>query len=490
MNEFEQDFFAEGFGRSQDPPDLAMPLVGAQARLRETRIVHRFGEVTSILGLLVEVGGLPRGVVVGDRIEIAAGSRCVPGEIVGFRGADALVMPFTGTEGLGPGAHAEVAGKMTVRPTRAWLGRVIDGLGRPLDEHGVLSQGLLVQASRGQPLNAYARRTVGAKLATRVKVVDVFVPLCRGQRLGIFAGSGVGKSTMMGMLARWAEADVIVIGLVGERGREVQEFLRHELGSDGLARSVVVVATSNEPPLMRRAAAFTTLAVAEWFRDQGRHVLLLMDSVTRFAMAQREIGLAAGEPPTTRGYVPSCFSEMARLLERAGPGLARPEQGDITAIFTVLVDGGDHDEPVADAVRGILDGHIVLDREIAERGRYPAVDVRRSISRTLPRCHGEEENRLLVEARQVLARYDDIADLVRIGAYRRGSDPATDRAIVLGPRIETFMSQPIDLPEEPVDAFMTLGQILAAGRQPVPAAAAQLPATDAQSGSRGVNGAL
>jgi flagellum-specific ATP synthase len=441
----------------------AMPLdrlAQARAALEDIEPVARWGEVSGALGLLVEVAGLPRQAVVGDAVRIGAQHRPVLGEIVGFRPAGALVMPFGGSDGIGPGARVEAAGRTAVRPCAGWRGRVVDALGRPLDDKGPLPQGPFRQPTRGDALNPYARRRVGAKLATGVKVLDVFAPLCRGQRLGIFAGSGVGKSTFMAMLARWADADVIVIGLVGERGREVQEFVQHELGPEGMARSVIVVATSNEPPLMRREAAYTTLAVAEWFRDRGQHVLLLMDSVTRFAMAQREIGLAAGEPPTTKGYVPSCFSEMARLLERAGPGEAGREQGDITAIFTVLVDGGDHDEPVADAVRGILDGHVVLERAIAERGRYPAVNVLKSISRTLPRCHNEEENRLLTEARRALARYEEMGDLVRIGAYKRGGDPATDRAIALGPQLEAFMGQPRDASEAPAEAFAALARIL------------------------------
>lgn len=439
------------------------PFAQARAALEDTTPWRSWGEVSGALGLLVEVAGLPRQAVVGDAVRIDAGRRPVLGEIVGFRQASALVMPFGGTDGIGPGARVEAAGRTAVRPCAGWLGRVVDALGCPIDGQGPLPQGPSRQPTRGDGPNAYARRRVGGKLATGVKVLDVFAPLCRGQRLGIFAGSGVGKSTLMAMLARWAEVDVIVIGLVGERGREVQEFVQHELGPEGMARSVIVVATSNEAPLMRREAAYTTLAVAEWFRDRGQHVLLLMDSVTRFAMAQREIGLAAGEPPTTKGYVPSCFSELARLLERAGPGEAAGGQGDITAIFTVLVEGGDHDEPVADAVRGILDGHVVLERAIAERGRYPAVNVLKSISRTLPHCHDEGENRLMGEARRLLARYEEMGDLARIGAYRRGADAATDRAIALGPQIEAFMGQARDAATAPAAAFAELARALGHG---------------------------
>jgi flagellum-specific ATP synthase len=261
--------------------------------------------------------------------------------------------------------------------------------------------------------------------------------------MGIFSGSGVGKSTLLSMLARNSDADAIVIGLIGERGREVKEFIEDDLGPEGLARSVVVAATSDEAPLVRRQAAYVAMSVAEQLRDQGLNVLLLMDSVTRFAMAQREIGLSAGEPPASKGYTPTVFAELPRLLERAGPGLERPdgETGYITALFNVLVEGDDHNEPVADAVRGILDGHVVLDRRIAEAGRYPAVDVLRSLSRAVPGCNALHENTLAHRARALLALHADMADMVRLGAYRAGSDPAVDEAVALAPRIEAMLRQ-------------------------------------------------
>jgi flagellum-specific ATP synthase len=278
--------------------------------------------------------------------------------------------------------------------------------------------------------------------------------------MGIFAGSGVGKSTLLGMMARYTNADVVVIGLVGERGREVQEFLASDLGTEGKARSIVVVSTSDEPPLMRRQAAYLTLAVAEHFRDQGLQVLCLMDSVTRFAMALREIGLAAGEPPTTKGYTPSVFAELPRLLERAGPGV--DSTGDITGVFAVLVDGDDHNEPIADAVRGILDGHLILDRAIAERGRYPAINILRSVSRTMPACNTEQEAALVRRVRQLLATYEDMADLIRIGAYRRGTDPKVDEAIAYFDRIDGFLMQRKDEHTNLTNSYELLARLVAA----------------------------
>ncbi|MDZ4364504.1 FliI/YscN family ATPase, partial [Brevundimonas sp.] len=319
---------------------------------------------------------------------------------------------------------------------------------------------------RAPPPPAHSRGRVGERLDLGVRSMDVFTTTCRGQRLGIFAGSGVGKSVLLSMLARQATCDVVVVGLIGERGREVREFVEETLGEEGLRRAVVIVATSDEPALKRRQAAYMTMAVAEYMRDQDLEVLCLMDSVTRFAMAQREIGLAAGEPPTTKGYTPTVFTELPKLLERAGPGPVRPDgttAGPITALFTVLVDGGDHDEPIADAVRGILDGHIVMDRKIAERGRFPAIDVLKSVSRTLPGCQTPPERELNRRARQCLSAYANMEELIRIGAYRTGADPIVDRAIALNPALEDFLGQDKDDHTPLSDSFTRLEAILNQG---------------------------
>ncbi|MEQ9189722.1 MAG: flagellar protein export ATPase FliI [Alphaproteobacteria bacterium] len=404
-----------------------------------------YGRVTAVLGMLVEVGGVERRLSVGDRCNLVArDGRRVPCEVIGFRQARALLMPFSPLEGIGLGCMAEVAaGRPALHPDRSWLGRAINALGEPIDGKGPVVAGRTAYPFRAPPPPAHQRQRLGGKVDLGVRAINTFLTCCRGQRMGIFSGSGVGKSMLLSMLARFTHADVIVIGLIGERGREVQEFIEDDLGPDGLARSVLVVATSDESPLMRRQAAHATLAVAEYFRDQGLEVLCLMDSVTRFAMALRDIGLSAGEPPTSKGYTPSVFAELPKLLERAGPG--RAGQGNITGLFSVLVEGDDHNEPIADAVRGILDGHIVLERDIAERGRYPAINILRSISRTMPDCNTPDETDLVSRARGVLARYEDMAELIRIGAYRQGSDRDVDQSIRLYPRIEAFLGQ---LPDE------------------------------------------
>lgn len=413
----------------------------AEALLGDVDSARIYGRVCGVQGLMLEVGGIERRLAIGARLSVhARDGRIVPAEVVGFRQGRALALPLTALEGVGLGCMAELRGDAaSVRPHPSWLGRVVNALGEPIDGKGPLLRGRNAVPLRNNPPPAHARARVGEKLDLGVRALNAFLTCCRGQRMGIFAGSGVGKSVTMSMLARYAAADVSVIGLIGERGREVQEFLEDDLGPEGLARSVVVVATSDEAPLMRRQAAYLTLSISEYFRDLGRDVLCLMDSVTRFAMAQREIGLSAGEPPTSKGYPPTAFTELPKLLERAGPGAHGI--GSITGLFTVLVEGDDHNEPIADAVRGILDGHIVMERRIAERGRYPAVNILRSVSRTMPGCNSEEENALVGKARRLMAAYDNMAEMIRLGAYRMGSDPEVDEAIRLHEPLEAFLRQ-------------------------------------------------
>jgi flagellum-specific ATP synthase len=421
--------------------------------------VNIFGRVVGVKGLMVEVAGPIHAMSVGARIVIeTGGNRVIPSEVIGFSGNNAVVMPFAGLDGVRRGCRAVIANAANlVRPSQAWLGRVINAMGEPIDGKGPLQQGVSPVPYRNAAPPAHARKRVGSPLDLGVRALNTFLTCCRGQRLGIFAGSGVGKSVLLSMLARNVDADVSVIGLVGERGREVLEFLQDDLGEDGLARSVVVIATSDEPALMRRQAAYLTLAIAEHFRDEDKDVLCLMDSVTRFAMAQREIGLSAGEPPTAKGYTPTVFTELPKLLERAGPGIGI---GTITAVFTVLVDGDDHNEPIADAVRGILDGHVVMERAIAERGRYPAINILKSVSRTMPKSANPAYLPTLVRARQIMATYADMEELIRLGAYRAGSSPEVDEAITLHEPLEAFLRQRKDEVASLEQGYRQLEQIL------------------------------
>jgi len=421
--------------------------------------IEIYGRVVGVRGLMVEVAGPLYAMSVGARVIVETAAKNIPCEVVGFSGEHALLMPFAPLEGVRRGCRALVISVPgAVRPSASWLGRVVNALGEPIDGKGPLLQGASPYPFRNRPPLAHARRRVGAPLDLGVRALNSFATCCRGQRLGIFSGSGVGKSVLLAMLARNVVADVTVIGLVGERGREVQEFLQDDLGEAGLARSVVVVSTSDEPALMRRQAAHVTLAIAEYFRDEGQDVLVLMDSVTRFAMAQREIGLSAGEPPTAKGYTPTVFTELPRLLERAGPGT---EQGTITGIFTVLVDGDDYNEPIADAVRGILDGHIVMERAIAERGRYPAINVLKSVSRTMPRAADPAYLPAITRARQVMATYADMEELIRLGAYRAGTSPEVDEAIRLHQPLEAFLAQSKEEATSLAEGYRRLAEIVA-----------------------------
>jgi len=405
-----------------------------KARLAATPALRPTGRVLGVTGLALRVA-VP-GARVGDLVTVQRRGGPLACEVVGFGDGEAIAMPLGHLTGVGPDDVVESAGgPLQVRASRALLGRVVDGLGRPL-EGGDVTGGVLVPVDRDPP-GALARRPITAPLATGVRVLDGLLTLGEGQRVGLFAGSGVGKSTLLGAIARGASADVVVVALVGERGREVGEFLEHALGPEGRARSVVVAATSDASALERLRAAQVATAYAEAFRDEGARVLLLVDSVTRFARAQREIGLAAGEPPARRGYPPSVFAMLPRLLERSGQG----DRGSITAIYTVLVEGGDMDEPIADEVRGILDGHVVLDRAIAARGRYPAVDVTASLSRVMDAVVSREHAASARRLRSLVATYEAKRDLVAMGAYAKGSDRELDDALLRMPRVEAFLRQ-------------------------------------------------
>src|SRR5579864_2407503 len=441
-----------------------MPIVSPDNLLDEISNIpdyRRFGRVSGVMGMLLEVGGLPRHLTVGGHCQVVGrDGRALTCEVVGFRRGKALLLPFGALDGIGLGSKVEMAPRpAAIFPSDAWLGRVVNAMGEPIDGKGPLPQGATPYPLRARPPAAHARRRVQGKIDLGVRALNTFLTCCRGQRMGIFSGSGVGKSVLLSMIARYTAADATVIGLVGERGREVQEFLEDDLGPEGLARSVVVVATSDESALMRRQAAYLTLAIAEYLRDRERDVLCLIDSITRFAMAQREIGLSAGEPPTTKGYTPTVFAELPKLLERAGPGTG---QGTITGLFSVLVEGDDHNEPIADAVRGILDGHIVLERAIAERNRYPAVNVLRSISRTMPACNSDGENAIVAAARQFVSTYEDMAELIRLGAYKRGSDAKVDEAIRRYPLIEAFLAQRKDERADLASGYEQLAALLQA----------------------------
>ncbi len=419
------------------------------AMLRRISPAYVSGSVVNLYGLLVEVDGLSNLVTIGDRLNLhARDNKVIPAEVIGFRNRLAQLMAFAPLDGLGPGAKAELLTRHhgMIDVSSSWLGRIIDPLCAPLDNDGPLLGGLIPQSTRRSPPDATLRARVGPRIDLGVRALNCFATCRQGQRLGLFSGSGVGKSTLLAMLTRGTACDIVVLALVGERGREVREFLEDDLGPDGLARSVVVVATSDAPPLMRRQCAYTAMTVAEHFRDQGKSVLLLMDSVTRFCLALREIGLSTGEPPATRGYPPSVFAELPRLLERAGPGLQQPDgsAGQITGLFTVLIEGDDHNEPVADAVRGILDGHIVMDRKIAEGGRYPAIDVLRSLSRLAASCLDASQTALVRRARAILSVHGEMVDMVRLGAYRSGTDQGVDEALMLTPAIEAVLRQERD----------------------------------------------
>ena len=442
--------------------------VVARADLQRPR-----GKVVDLIGLIVEASGL--NAEVGELVELETGRHQapVPAEVVGFRSGRTLLMPLAELRGIGPGHVVTPTGHhLDVACSDELLGTVVDGLGKPLD--GMAPPIAKRRPIEAKPPNAMTRQRITDRITLGVRALDTLVPCGQGQRLGIFAGSGVGKSSLLGMIARSTTADVNVICLVGERGREVREFIERDLG-DALSHSVVVVATGDQPALVRIKAALTATAIAEHFRDQGKNVMLMMDSVTRFAMAQREVGLAIGEPPATRGYTPSVFAMLPRLLERSGTS----DVGSITGLYTVLVDGDDMNEPIADAVRSILDGHIVLTRSLAHSGHYPAIDVLQSVSRLVSEIAPDEVKDAGQRVRELMAAYRDQKDLITIGAYEHGSNPLVDRAIMLKEPIDQFLKQRSTEPSGLTDADAHLLSLVEGdpGYQPYAPAPAQ-PAMD------------
>ena len=409
-------------------------------RLKERTFFRKMGKVLNVVGLTIESAGPDA--KLGDVCRIMPGKDTenlpVMAEVVGFKDKKTLLMPYGVVDGIGLGSVVENTGyPLTVQVGDELLGKTLDGLGRPLDGLEFIGEKYPVDAPPPDPMS---REIISEVLPLGVKAVDGLITIGKGQRIGIFAGSGVGKSTLMGMFARNTKADINVIALIGERGREVREFIERDLGEEGMKRSVVVVATSDRPALERNKAAKTATAIAEYFRDQGRDVLLMMDSLTRFSMAQREIGLASGEPPVTRGYPPSVYSEMPKLLERAGYA----SKGSITGLYTVLVDGDDFNEPITDTARSILDGHIMLDRKLGHKNHYPAIDVLQSISRCMSQIAAKEHKQLAGKLKNVLATYNEAEDLINIGAYKKGSNPSIDYAITKIDAVNEFLCQDVD----------------------------------------------
>ncbi|MBG0818479.1 FliI/YscN family ATPase [Planomonospora sp. ID82291] len=429
--------------------DTRLRAAVAAARPRAT------GRVAAVVGLSVDVEGVSGRV--GDLVVLGDGPAAVPAEVVALSGGRLSCLPLGSLTGIGVGSPVTATGDALRVPVgEALRGRVLDGLGRPLDGGPSLA-GLEMVPVENEPPPALQRRRILEPMPLGVRAMDTMITAGRGQRLGIFAGSGVGKSSLMSMITRGTEAEITVVALVGERGREVREFIENDLGPEGLARSVVVVATSDQPPMVRLRACFTATRIAEWFRDQGRDALLLMDSLTRAAMAQREVGLSAGEPPATRGYPPSVFAMLPRLLERAGPGI----DGSITGLYTVLVDGDDHNEPIADAARSILDGHVVLDRRLATAGHFPTIDVLESVSRVAGAVTSREQRADAIALRRILAAHRDVRELVEIGAYVPGTNPDADLARALWPRIEAFLRQDMEEQTTAAQAWEGLRSLLA-----------------------------
>jgi flagellum-specific ATP synthase len=433
----------------------------------------RHGRVSNLIGLIIEATGVEAEVGEMCHVDTGRHSRPVPAEVVGFRDSRTLLMPLGDMHGIGPGTAVTATGEQLQVPVgEDLLGRVVDALGRPMDGLDDQPLGGAMRSSTAPPPAPLSRPSIDERVSLGVRALDALVPCGRGQRLGIFSGSGVGKSSLMGMIARSTSADVNVICLVGERGREVREFIDRSLGS-ARERSVVVVATSDQPALLRIKAAFTATTIAEWFRDQGRHVTLMMDSITRFAMAQREVGLAIGEPPATRGYTPSVFALLPKLLERSGTS----PNGSITGLYTVLVDGDDMNEPVADAVRAILDGHVVLSRDLAHAGHYPAIDVLHSVSRLVDQVVPADIRMAGQELRKLMAALREKEDLISIGAYQQGTDPTVDTALSKRDEIAAFLQQAVEHCSTGEEADSGLLELVMGG-EPEQMLAAELAAGD------------
>ncbi len=432
---------------------------GLRAQIAEVPVTRRVGRLAEIGRGTLRVTGLGRAAL-GDRVTILSGRDLrIGGEILRLSREGATILPDGGSEGLAIGDPVELLGSSGIAPDDSWIGRIVDPFGRPLDGRP-LRRGVTMRPLRTEAPAATSRRRLGRRLETGLTVFNTMLPLVRGQRIGLFAGSGVGKSMLLAKFARGVAADVVVIALIGERGRELREFTETVLGAEGMKRSVIVTATSDQSPLTRRRAAWAAMAVAEHFRDQGLQVLFLADSITRFAEAHREVALSAGEEASMRGYPPSVSHLITALAERAGPG---PEgvDGDITAVFSVLVAGSDMEEPVADILRGTLDGHVVMDRAIAERGRFPAIDLLRSVSRSLPAAASAEENALIEQARRLLGAYDRAELMIQAGLYAQGSDPMVDAAIQCWPALDGFIAA--DEPEDTAASFRRLAAAMGRG---------------------------
>ncbi|WP_299936275.1 FliI/YscN family ATPase [uncultured Pelagimonas sp.] len=430
-------------------------ITGLRARIAQMHPVKAVGRVQAVDGTTIWVRGLAEDACIGDRLRLIRPDGELGGEAIRIRDDLVAMLPDEAADGVSKGDRVAVLGPPTLAPCDSWIGRVVDAYGRPLDG-APLGPGPRRRPFRASPPPAAARRQLGERLSTGLSIFDTLLPIVKGQRVGLFAGSGVGKSRLLAQLAQGVQADVVVLALVGERGREVLDFVSNVLGPEGMARSVVVAATSDRSPLERRRCPLAAMTIAEHFRDQGLHVLYLADSITRFAEAHREVAIASGEMPALRGHPPSVAHQIMRLAERAGPGIS--DSGDITAIFSVLVAGSDMDEPVADILRGVLDGHVVMERQIAERGRFPAIDLLRSVSRSLPEAASSKENEIINQVRQLLGAYARSETMIRAGLYSDGEDPILDQAIRAWPEIDKFLAE--KSPNGPESSFQKLQLIL------------------------------